>query len=73
MHEIGSRDDDAIDVLLLIKHDAIVGVALGLGNQIVLEVKNVIEASFHLRRIGGGGRRSGSGARSRMIDMILEI
>jgi len=30
MHVIGSGDDDGVDVLLLVEHDAIIVVALGL-------------------------------------------
>jgi len=41
MHVVGSSDDNAVDVLLLLEHFAIVGIALGFGDEIVFEMQDV--------------------------------
>lgn len=72
MHVVGSSDDNAVDVLLLLEHFAIVGIALGFGEEVVFEMKDIVEASFGLGGVSsrhGLGRPGGIG----MIDMLLEV
>ena len=72
MHVVGSSDDNAVDVLLLLEHFAIVGIALGFGDEIVFEMQDIVEAGFGLGGVSsrhGLGRPGGIG----MIDMLLEV
>ena len=72
VHVVGSGDDDAVDVLLLFEHLAVVGIALGFGDDIVFQMKDIFEASFGLGGIGGGHGLDGTGG-VRMIDVLLEV
>ena len=72
MHVIGSSDDDTVDVLLLLEHFAIVGIALGFGEKIVFQMKDIVEASLGLGSISSGHRLSRA-AGIGMIDMLLKV
>ena len=72
VHVVGSGDNDAVDVLLLFEHLAVVGIALGFGDDIVFQMKDIFEASFGLGGIGRGHGLDGTGG-VRMIDVLLEV
>lgn len=72
MHVVRSSNHDCVDVFLLFEHLAVVGVALGLGNQIILKVKYFGQTLLHFviddfRGFAIGGRSV------RMIDVPFEV
>lgn len=70
VHVIGRGDDDGVDVLLLFQHFAIVRIALGLGQHVVLQVKNLRQTSLGF--CGFFWRHGGTGFAG-MINMTLQV
>ena len=66
----GRGHDDSVNVFLLLQHLAIVGITLGLGDQVVLQMQNRFEAPLGFLRFRRGHRGAGI---ARVVDMALQV
>ena len=73
VHVIGRGDEDGVDVLLMLEHIAIVLIALGLRQVLILQTNHSLQAGLGLNAIELDGGLAGNGLRIRLIETFLQV